>query len=108
MMGTMENLWDPCVLRGAGGPPSPISDFGVPVGLQIWRLMDHSWGKPLKGAVWASGMSLRLSEDHQLPHLSYELSRLMVDMVGSLQKTENCRSLVSETCAVLGIAMPKG
>ena len=79
-----ESLREPCVLRGAGGPPSPTSDFGgaggaADVAPTCWTAPGVNLRRVLRVGSWNV---LSLSEDHQLPHLSDELSRLRVDVVG--------------------------
>ena len=52
MMDAGESLWDPYVLRGAGGPPHPISDFRAAGG--VANVEAAHWiilGKPSKGSV---------------------------------------------------------
>ena len=84
MTDARESLRESFVLRGACGPPEPISNFAcageaahvapahrtTPV-VNLRRVLRvSSWNVP------------SLEEDHRLPHLSDELSMLMVDMVG--------------------------
>ena len=79
-----ESLGEPCVLRGAGGPPSSIFNFGAAGGAA--DVAPTRWTTPgvnlRRGLSVGSWNVLSLSEDHRLPHLSDELSRLRVDMVG--------------------------
>ena len=84
-----ESLREPCVLRGTGGPLSPISNFGCAGG--VADVAPTRWTTPwvylrrvLRVGSWNV---LSLLEDHRLPHLSDELSKLRVDMVG-LSKTK--------------------
>ena len=82
-----ESLREPCVLRGAGGPLSPTSDFGdadgaADVAPARWTAPGVILRRILRVGSWNV---LSLSEDHRLPHLSDELSRLRVDMVGLSQ-----------------------
>ena len=77
-------LREPCVLNGAGGPPSPTAEFGgaggaADVAPARWTAPGVNLRRVLRVGSWNV---LSLSEDHQLPHLSDELSRLRVDVVG--------------------------
>ena len=79
-----ESLRQPCVLRGDGEPPSPISNQGdagaaADVGPKRWTSPGVNLRRVLSVGSWNF---LSLSEDHRLPHLSDELSTLRVDMVG--------------------------
>ena len=79
-----ESPREPCVLRGAGGPSSPISHFGGAGGAAVvaptrWSIPGVKLRRVLRVGSWNI---LSLSEDHRLAHLSDELSRLRVDMVG--------------------------
>ena len=79
-----QSLREPCVLRGTGGPLSPISNFGG--ACEVADVPPTRWTNPgvnLRGIVrLGSWNALSFSEDHRLPHLSDELSRLRMDMVG--------------------------
>ena len=71
------------VLKEAEGSPSPISDFGDTSGAAdvvpaCWTTPGMNLQRVLHVGSWNV---LSLSEDHRLPHLSDELSRLRVDMV---------------------------
>ena len=84
MTGAGQSLRDPCIPMGARGPPRFAFSFGG-----AGRCADVA---PARRTI--PGVNLRrvlrvgswnvqtLSEDHRLPHLSDELSRLRVDMVG--------------------------
>ena len=79
-----ESLREPCVLREVGGPPNPISKFrgaggATDVAPTRWTTPGVNLQRVLRVGSWNV---LSLSEDHRLPHLSDELSRLRVDMVG--------------------------
>ena len=73
-----ESQREHCVLREAGGTPSPalFLILGVPVGLQMCRLHVRpllvNLRRVLRVGYWNV---LSLSEDHRLPHLSDELRR---------------------------------
>ena len=64
--------------------PCPISNFGGTGGAADvvptrWTTLGVNFRKVLRVASWNT---LSLSEDHGLPHLSDERSRLRVDMLG--------------------------
>ena len=79
-----ESLRQPCVLRGAGGPlPLFLILWGAGGAADVaptrWTIPGVNLRRVLRVVSWSV---LSLSEDHRLPHLSDELSKLMVDMVG--------------------------
>ena len=79
-----ESLQEPFVLRRAGGPPSPISNFrssggAADMALTRWTTPGVNLGRVVRVGSWNV---LKLSEDHRLPYLSDELSKMKVDMVG--------------------------
>ena len=86
--GAGENLRESCVLRGAGVPLTFISNYGVAGGAA--DVAPARWTRPgvnLRRALRAGFRNvLILSEDHRLPHLSDELSKLRVGMVGVLRQ----------------------
>ena len=84
MTGARQNLQDLCILRGIGGLPHTVFNCGDPSevadlasahrtipGIKLW------WG--LHVGSWNI---LSFSEEHPLPLLSNELSKLRVDIVG--------------------------
>ena len=78
-----ESLREPCVLRGVERTPSPISNFrgadGAADGAPTrWTTAGVNLRRVLRVGSWNV---LSLSEDHRLPHLSDELSKLRVDLV---------------------------
>ena len=61
-----ESLWEPCVLRGSGGRPSPTSDFGgaggaADVAPARWTAPGVNLRRVLRVGSWNV---LSLSEDH--------------------------------------------
>ena len=84
MMGAGKSSRDICNLNSVGGSPPPAFNSGgdrgaaeaVPTrrtssGTNLWQVLHvDSWN------------ILSLSEDHRLPHLSDELSRLRMDILG--------------------------
>ena len=79
-----ESLRESCVLRGARGPPSPISNFRGAGGTADvlatrWTAPGVKLRRVLRVGSWNI---LSLLEVHRLPHSSDGLSRLRVDMVG--------------------------
>ena len=79
-----ESLRHPCVLRGAGGHPHPISDLGDAGGVaDVAPACPTIPGMNLRWVLRVVSWNvLSLSEDHRLLHLSDELSGLRLDMVG--------------------------
>ena len=61
-----ESLWEPCVLRGVGGPPSPIFNFSgasgaADVAPTRWTTSGVNLRRVLRVGSWNV---LSLSEDH--------------------------------------------
>ena len=91
MMDVGESLAEPCVLRCAGGPLNPISNFGgagwaANVAPKRWTTPGVNLRRDLRVGFWNV---LSLSDDHRLPHLSVELIRLRIDMVGLSETSSN-------------------
>ena len=83
-MGAGQSLRDPCTLRGVRGPPRSAFNSGGDRGAaEAAPARRTNPGVNLRRVLRVGSWNiLSLSEDHRLPHLSDELSRLRVDMVG--------------------------
>ena len=76
-------FWKPCILN-EGGPPRPTLHIGSSRGgANVARARRARPGVNLRRALRVGAWNiLSLSDDHRLPHLSAELRRLRVDIVG--------------------------